>query len=191
MNENEIALNGEQSGEEVDTTATNTIDAGENVSNEEQVAKSETPETELVKEFTKEDVRKMMQKRINRSHKSFFDRYGVENLEQLDQKFGLIEQLTNEKVELANQNTELLNKIAFIENDINPDRIEDVKAYFRGKEILFNNENLKTELATHPEWKNNSPTTTITEMSPLRSVKNEPNEEEEVAKMFGLERLIK
>lgn len=182
----------EISGENVDTTATTADDVGENTSdNVTQNAESET--VELVKEFTKEDVKKIMQKRINRSHQSFYNRYGVKDLDELDSKFALVDQLTKEKEELASQNNELLNKLAFVENDINPERIEDILAYFKGKDLVFNDENLKAELATHPEWKNikvvdKTPTTTIKEMSPTRSIKTE-DEESDVAKLFGLQKL--
>lgn len=196
------------SGENIgDTTApsandTGTLDVsktdGSNPDNIKETSETVEPKKRT---FTEEEVNKIMQKRVNRSHQSFFDRYNVKDLKELDEKFGLIDLLTTDKENLSKENetltvekNELLEKLAFIENDINPERVEDVKAYFKGKNIVLDGENLKTELATHPEWKksevvNNTPVTTIKEMSPTRSINQEGNEAEEVAKMFGLSKI--
>lgn len=55
----------------------------------------------------------------------------------------------------------------------------------------FSNDNLKTELQTHPEWlkvaeKSNTPITTIEKLSPERGkVETEESEESQWKKLFG------
>lgn len=90
--------------------------------NDEPTEKSSTNE----KLFTQEQINEMIQKRLERSHKSFFDRYGVNNLNELDDLFGKVEELksvneekqnlereleelNNKYNELSTQNTELTN----------------------------------------------------------------------------------
>ena len=80
---------------------------------------------------------------------------------------------------------------AFLKNNINPERYEDVRAYFKGKEMPFTEENLKNEIATHSEWITKSgeeptPKTTINVLGKEQNPKPSINEKDEAMKMFGL-----
>lgn len=154
----------------------------------------ETPKQEEVSEktqsFTQEQVNDIVRDRLNR----VYNRYGVKDSKELDdlmgkaQSYNVFKERVNEYRKTIG---DLSEKLAFIENNIEPTRYDDIRAYFKGKGIDFNDEALKTELATHPEWKkiveeSSAPITTIQRISPDRvSVTPSTNEKDETAKMFG------
>lgn len=121
--------------------------------------------------FTKERVNELMQKRIERSHQAFFNRYGVKDMEELDALFGKaksvdelkqkIEELTKSGTEmqgkydeLTNQNRELTKKYAFTSRNIRPELYSDIETYFKGKGLDINETTLNEELKTHADWCN-------------------------------------
>lgn len=64
-------------------------------------------------------------------------------------------------------------QIIFINNNIDKKRYDDVRFYFKGKELEFNEENLVNELITHPEWKQEiqtQPTITIQILTPKNKI---------------------
>jgi len=95
--------------------------------------------------YTKSEVQDLMRKRVERSHRAFFTRYGVENLKGLDN-------LLYGNEELRGKNLELTREVAFLKNNINPDKYEDIIAHFKGNDLEFNEETLIELLKTHPEW---------------------------------------
>lgn len=131
------------------------------------------------KTFTQEQVNEMMKKRLERSHNSFFERYGVKDLNELDELFAKakdsedlnakLSQVTQEKEELSakfneltTQNEQLssqfkdLNKnYAFNSLKINPKLVNDIEMYFKGKGLEINSDTLGEELKTHEHWKVN------------------------------------
>lgn len=133
-----------------------------------QTGKRVTPET-----FTKERVNELMQKRVERSHQAFFNRYGVKDLNELDGLFGKansvdelnakIEELTKNGTdlqarfdELTNQNRDLTKKYAFTSHNIKPELYNDIETYFKGKGLDITEDTLNEELKTHPDWYNKS-----------------------------------
>ena len=119
--------------------------------------------------FTKERVNELMQKRIERSHQAFFNRYGVKSLEELDALFskansveGLKQQLEESMKasqdlqskfdELTNQNRDLTKKYAFTSRNIRPEKYSDIETYFKGKGLDINETTLNEELKTHADW---------------------------------------
>ena len=104
------------------------------------------------KYYTKERIEELMKKRVEQSHRSFFKRYGVENLKELDDLFCNGNTLQDEVNELRTKNEELTRDIAFIRNNILPERYDDVMAHFKGSNIEFNEEQLVNLIKTHPEW---------------------------------------
>jgi len=138
-------------------------------SNEEQVVNDVQNEVQD-KTFTQNEVNEMIRARLERNNNSFLKRYGVENKDGLDALIGKAQsyEIMKERYDnLMNENNQLKEKLAFLSNSINPDREEDVKAYFKGKGLEFNNDSLVKELETHPEWRkvveegDNTPKTTI------------------------------
>lgn len=140
--------------------------------------------------FTQEQVNGIVRDRLNR----IYERYGVKDSKELDNLIGktqaydvMKKRITRYREQLNGLNEEM----AFMKNDIEPTRYDDVRAYFKGKGIKFNIEALANELANHPEWKrviekSNNKVTTINAISPDRNIaKTSTNEKDEVAKLFG------
>ena len=121
--------------------------------------------------FTKERVNELMQKRIERSHQAFFNRYGVKDLNELDDLFGKAQSVEglNQKIEeltkgnadlqtrfddLTNQHRELTKKYAFTSRNVKPEMYSDIETYFKGKGLDITEETLNEELKTHMDWYN-------------------------------------
>lgn len=168
-----------------------------NSSTAEETAVKETPKTETTetKSFTQEMVDEIVRNRLERDRKATFKRYGVADRNGLDGLIGKAQSydIMKERYEgIKTENASLREKMAFITNNINPAREEDVRAYFKGKGIEFNETNLINELATHPEWlnvveHNGAPQTTIkalgVEHTPI--VKHE-SEEDKLRRIYGV-----
>ena len=121
----------------------------------EPVAAESAPESPAERRYTKAEVIDMMKRRVARSHSAFFKRYGVEDLKGLD---GLFENskkfssMNDEFGKIQLRNSELMRENAFLRNNINPDKYNDIVAYFKGNEIEFSEEELLKALENHPEW---------------------------------------
>ena len=123
--------------------------------------------------FTKERVNELMKRRIERSHQSFFNRYGVKDLKELDDLFGKaynsdeIKQQLEESLaankdlqskydDLTNQHSDLTKRYAFNSKNINPEKYSDIETYFKGKNLDINEDTLSEELKTHQDWVKNA-----------------------------------
>lgn len=107
--------------------------------------------------FTKDEVNELMQKRVAKSHQAFFKRYGVNNLEELDKLIGQAqsyEPMRSQYEDLNQQHADLTKKYAYNVGNINPEKYSDIETYFKGKNLAINEETLKNELKTHPDWIN-------------------------------------
>lgn len=182
-------------GNEVDTTTTDVetpTTENEGVEVEENTEQEETPKT-----FTQEQVNEMVKARLDRDRKSIYKRYGVEDRKGLDdligkaQAYSVMEERYNASLEELNN---LRESNLFLKHNINPERYDDVRTYFKGKELDFNEENLTNELPTHNEWITKSgeevkPKTTIQFMG-NESPKEKPsvNERDMAMELFGLKR---
>lgn len=143
------------------------------------------------KTYTKDEVIELMKKRVNRSHNSFFKRYGVSNLQELDAKFNGGKELQDNYLGLQNKNAELVREIAFLKNNINPERYDDIIAYFKGKGLDFSEEELVNLLATHPEWLKQQEvekptTTTIKSLGAESHIEPKQSEKELASKLLGV-----
>lgn len=145
----------------------------ENVEQQEVV--EENGVTELgpaTKTFTQSQVNDMIgNTRTETREKTFryiYDRYGVKDEAELDELVGNAQALDSfkEKYETeragwkqtsADRDKELQDvkeQVALLQSGINNDRFEDAKFILRGKGLEVNLDNIKAELATHPEWQN-------------------------------------
>jgi len=155
-------------------------------------------ETVEAKTFTQDQVNELVRKRIERERSKVYERYGVGDKKGLDDLISKSQSydVMKERIEaIRQQNAQMTQKLAFIENNINPDKEGDVLAHFKGKDMSLDSATLKSELATHPEWLKvktveNKPITTIKNISTERGKTDEVNEKEEIAKLFGLERIL-
>lgn len=152
--------------------------------------------------FTKERVNDLMQKRIERSHQAFYNRYGVNDLNGLDELFekaksvdGLtqkIEELTKNGTDLqtkldqlTSQNRDLSKKYAFTSRNIRPEMYSDIETYFKGKGLDITEESLNEELKTHPDWYNKAGTIVSLGTEPHQS--DEASEREMASKLLGVQ----
>lgn len=178
----------------------------EPITQEETVDNTAVNETEVVpentdttpKSFTQEQVNDIVRARLERSQAKIFNRYGVKNKTELDELIGKAQsyQVMYERYGLMkDENSNLKQELAFLKNNINPERKDDIMAYFKGKEIEFSNDNLVNELATHPEWLNpvqvdDKPKTTFSVLGASNIETERANEKDEMAKFFGLSNFI-
>lgn len=163
------------------------------VSSETELHDSKLPGAQEAKSmplFTQEQMNeKIGSTRVETREKTFkyvYDRYGVENEEQMDELFSnaqrfdsLKEQYDAEKAEWSSRNAErdaelasVKEQIALMQSGIDSARYEDAKLILKGKGLEVNAENIENELATHPEWKKAEPV-----MEPAPFVKKEENPE--------------
>lgn len=109
-------------------------------------------------------VRKETREKVT---KDFFQRYGVNSAEELDNLFGDAQRFETVKGEYdeakkswteqdkarGQELTELKESVALLSSGIDRNRYEDAKFILRGKGLEVTAENIEAELATHPEWK--------------------------------------
>lgn len=162
---------------------------------EKEVAPVVSEGEEKERMFSKAEVTELMKRRIDRSHQRFFERYKVQDLKGLDDLFGKAsgyDALNEEHERLKGENAALNEQLSFLRNNINPERYDDVRAYFKGKNIIFNEGNLAEALTTHPEWFNRTtnvnitPKTTIEALSPQRGKTIPESDDEKMKRIFGV-----
>lgn len=182
----------------VETTATDVVsdDTTKNDETSQVGGENEKPQETI----TKARMNEIIRERIERERNSIIKKYGGDEKSDLDSIFSKAlsyETMKEEYDSIIRAKLELETKLAFIENNVEPTKQDDVMAHFKGKGIEFNNETLKQELSTHPEWlkakeTSDKPITTIKEISPSRNeVQPQKNEEDEVASLFGLPFIVK
>ena len=153
-------------------------------STEQQLAADEP------RSFTQDELNAIVKERLDRQTAKFLERLHLESMDGIDE---LLEHANgySQAQELATkyqlENEELRQQIAFRDNDVNQDKIDDIRAYFKGKGLDLTAENLKEQLITHPEWQVQKPKqTTIRTLSPEKSAPKSVNEWETARKYFGL-----
>lgn len=128
-----------------------------------QESDTQVEETELeptiensdVKTFTEQELNEIVRNRLIRQKSRLHQQLGVESdeaINELIEKVKKADELKSIVDSLQNENTLYKEQLTFIENNIDIKRYDDVKAYFKGKELSLTPETLKAELITHPEW---------------------------------------
>lgn len=142
------------------------------------------------KMYSRLQVEQLMKKRVERSHNSFFKRYGVQDLKGLDDLFEQTKKFTQMQDEygaIKLKNTELAQENAFLKNNIDPERYEDIKVYFKGSGIDFSEDELKNALISHPEWlKKSLQQTTIKSLGSEAHIAPKQDEQALASKIFGV-----
>ena len=161
------------------TEATPTVQNG--VSGENQA--SNKPD----RTFTRDEVTTILKRRIDRYQNSVFNKYGVKNAQELDSLF----EKAKGYDDVIKSRDELTEKVAFMSNNINPDKYDDIRTYFKGKGLQFTEDALKSQLESHPEWLNKSvaskPKTTITTLGTEKTGQQQVGEKELAERMFGMD----
>lgn len=175
--------------ETVETDAT----SEENVSTTAETPLNE--ETVEEKLYNQDQINEMIRARLEKDRRSFYSKYGVEDekgFESIVSKAKLYDnslEMRNERVNEHNQlvdaYNELVQNYAFLKNNVDESKYDDVKIFFKGKELGINDETLANELLTHPEWlrKEKVDTTPKTTISKLGMEQKSPNSrtEKEIA----------
>ena len=182
MIENEIV------GNEVETTTTDAETTAEN----ENSSENDTRVEETEKTFTQEQVNNIIRERLTRDRESLYSRYNFKSKDELDNaitKSLAVDELTERLENMQNENRLLNERLLFLTNNISKNKEDDIKAYFKGKEMELNEENLVKELLTHKEWLNvaDKPITTIKEIGVSHAEhKTFESEEEKQKRIFGI-----
>lgn len=144
--------------------------------------------------FTQSQVNNLMRKRVERSHNSFFNRYGVKNLEELDDlvsksmSWDEAEAKNNEWSQkyndLETSHKDLTKKYAYKVGNIDEKKIADIETYFKGKGIDIDENTLMEELKTHPEWV--AKVATIKQLGAETATPPENDGRAEAEKIFGV-----
>lgn len=192
----EINNNQEQT---VDTDATSEQQGNEKPTEtpKNEVNNTQVEEKPAVKTYTQEEVNEKIRARLDRARKSIYQKYGVEDENGLDvmhgkandydKMAGELTDRTNKYNQLADTYNQLVEEYAFLKCDVDPNKVEDIKIYFKGKGIEIDEDTLKYEIATHSDWK--KPRITMESVGTLKNDNRDlgMSEEEYVAKkLFGL-----
>ena len=150
------------------------------------------PEGQPERMYNKQQIIDMMRRRVERSHNAFFKRYGVTNLKELDDKFSYVKKyddLNSQFAPLEAKNAELIRENAFLRNNIEPSRYDDIIAYFKGHDLEFTEEALLEAVKTHPEWLRPSttptPTTTMKSFGAEQQQARQETEDEKFNRIYG------
>lgn len=125
-----------------------------------------TAEKTFTQDQLNEIVGKTRTEARERAIKDLLDRYGVESDEALNDLFGKGQAygVLNEDYHNAqNELQQLKADNALLRSNINSTKWDDVKAILSYKNLDINEDNIRQELSTHPEWAN----TPLVESKPL------------------------
>ena len=160
-------------------------------SNESGTGTTPQPQEQM---FTKSQINDMMQKRVNRSHQAFFNRYGVKDLGELDALVGKAsyydpikekyDGLVTEHETLVNDNKDLRKRYGYQMHNINPDKYADIETYFKGKGLDIDENSLLEEIKAHPDWVRQ--VATIQNLGPEPTPAPGKDEAAEAERIFGV-----
>ena len=163
----------------------------------------DTPEEPQPRMFSQDELNEIVgntrQEARDRFQKGLYERYGVENDDELNEVFGrgqAYSVLNDNFNDQGNQLKMVMAENALLKSKIAEDRWDDVKLILGGKGMDVSVENIATELATHPEWMGSAPNTNpvdgvsqpLDEATAERIVntpKQEPVQENSVIRKFG------
>lgn len=171
----------------IDTTAVST---GETSGTDTPAPETTTQPEIVARTFTQDEVNAFVKERLDRANANWLKKLGLESSDGLDDFISRANGY-NEMKELSAkhelENNNLRTELSFIKNNVNENRYEDIKTYFKGKELELTEDNLKQELATHPEWLKVQPkTTTIKQFSSHEPRVRGYDDTAAAEKMFGI-----
>lgn len=137
--------------------------------------------------YTKEDVTKYIIQKGERVKAAICKKFGVKSLDELEEMKNNHISREEELSRINLENADLKREIAFLKNSIDPNRYDDVKAYFKGTDTDLTEESLIEALKNHPEWlKKEVKQTTITAVGRDNGNQETENDLKEVRALFGL-----
>jgi len=167
--------------QELQNGGTQVVDTPTTTMAEGNAASEQQPQEKM---YSKAEVQDLMRRRVERSHNAFFKRYGVTNLDELDEFMRKSRTFGDDYLSMKELNNNLTRENAFLRNNINPDKYDDIIAYFKGNNVEFAEEQLIEALKTHPEWLKQK--TTIQTMGNEFHNENLPSDKERASKILGV-----
>jgi len=120
-----------------------------------QQVEETAPQNAASKQLSVEKVNQIIQRRINASKTSLYTKHGVKD----EVEFNALIDRAKGYNDLQAKYNETITKLQQIETknlvsdmNVRKDRVDDVLAFMKGKELTVNAENLKQILTSHPEW---------------------------------------
>lgn len=153
----------------------------------EQTAEAEPQKAEEEK-FTQSQINEIVTRRLAKQAEAFYKKYGVNDEEGLNALVGKAkeyDELNKKYGELSDKSSELNEKYLFNTNSIKKDREDDVRTYFKGKELQLTDENIKEALKTHAEW-SDAPVNNPLPVGNGGSPKVEEDEIDVASRLFGI-----
>lgn len=136
------------------------------------------------KTFTQADVDRFIQERLTR----VYAKAGAKNASEFEKL------LTAKDEDLANARTqlkELQKSNALRDNNISPERYDDIDTWFKGKGKEFSADELVEAVKSHPEWVNRKITAPqIGGNIDSVNVNKGKNEADELARLLGYDKLV-
>lgn len=122
---------------------------------EPEVAPQPEPEATFTQSQVNEMIGKVRQEARERTMKELYERYGVNDDEELNSIFGNGQNYGILKGDFDGLNTkysEAMTENALLKSQVIPSRWDDVKAILSAKGLDITAENIAAEMNTHPEW---------------------------------------
>ena len=146
------------------------------------------------KKFTQAEVDKIVADRLKQKESSdmrkVYDKLGIssdEDLENIVKKAQAYDGTKKALEETNSASQKTSEELAFIKNGIDDKRYDDVRLILKGKGKEITDENIKTELSTHPEWakqsKQESPTPNP--IGVTQTAKTSPDMDEKIMSWLG------
>lgn len=140
------------------------------------------------KSFNQEEVNEIVVERLKRAEEKFIENLGLKTKEELveySKKATDYDTIKNEYEKVSAENFALKETLAFQKHNIDKRREEDIRIYFKGKELSFSEETLAEELVSHPEWCKKE-VSTIKTLSPEKNESKKEDDEERFKKTYGI-----
>jgi len=146
---------------EAETGTAESDEVEEAVTEDEPLEENTVPEEKMLTQSqVNELVGKARAEGRNAALKELYGRYGVNDDNEMNDVFGKGQgyDLLNEEYETLNGNFKSLSaENALLKSGIVANRWEDVKAILGNKGLDVTTENIESEIATHPEWREVAP----------------------------------
>ena len=124
-------------------------DAGENGGNDSvPQPNNESKVIDNERKFTQDDLNYHINERLERNNNSWLKELGISSKEEVAKLVASAKNYNLFKDDYEKLKTEKL----FNSLNIKDDRVDDVKAILKGKELPFTKESIEKEIKTHPEW---------------------------------------
>lgn len=145
----------------------------------------DTPSVPTEETFTQDRVNEIVQERLARASQKVLERYGVNNLEELDEIVKNTQNWHDEFDRVTIANKELTKNNLFLKNNIDPAKYDDINIYFKGAELEFEEDVFSDVLAKHPEWLS-KPKIVISTLGKRVEERHEPTDDEKMKTIFGV-----